>query len=257
MALKDLSSKILAFYADRYRTMAGYGAPEPYPSLAEMMEYLCGLPHEKICLYGFNRENIRDRLSMDTRQELIEKCIETGKKYSDELVQKYGTNDPVLLAKSIGLVIKRPDMPVGGGRVLFAEFEEPSEIRIYQDAIKNADRAIAENGLEKYFCNASVEDILISHEIFHCVEKEHKNDIFTLNYKISLWGIGCLKYTTHIVSLSEIAAMCFAQSLLNLQFSPYVLDVFLSYTYNKDAGGALYNEIRKTVGDSGIEMIAE
>lgn len=247
MAVKDLTNKLLAFYANRYRSMAGYQDPAPYPPLPEMMDYLCSLAERDICLYGFNRETMRDRFSLEEKRKLIECCISTGEKFALEMTAKYQTRKPSKIAEKLGITIKRPDMPVGGGRVLFAEFEEPNEIRIYQDAIKNADKAIAEYSLENRFSDASVEDILIAHELFHFVEKEHKEDIFTLNYKMELWRIGPFRYTSKIVSLSEIAAMCFAEKLLELPFSPYVLDVFLSYTYQQDAGGALYHEIRHTV----------
>ena len=39
--------------------------------------------------------------------------------------------------------------------------------------------------------------------------------------------------------------MRFAKTLTGLPFSPYLLEVFFTYSYNQDAGGSLYNEIKR------------
>ncbi|EES49542.1 hypothetical protein [Clostridium botulinum] len=37
--------------------------------------------------------------------------------------------------------------------------------------------------------------------------------------------------------------MAFAKELLKVPYSPYILDVFLVYLYNKEVAYSLYNEI--------------
>ena len=45
-----------------------------------------------------------------------------------------------------------------------------------------------------------------------------------------------------------MAAMAFVKELLDLPYSPYVLDVLLVYSYNKKAASALYEEILEAAG---------
>lgn len=243
MSLKSLSMKINQFYSDRYREMAGYHKPEPYPSLKEMVETLAALSDKVYGLYCFRREPMRAKISDEQRDELLERCFTEGARYADELLAQFDHAKPSEIAARLGIAIERPRVPVGGGRVLFAEYEEPSEIRVYQSAVANAQSAIEENNLESFFEGIDVEEVLIAHELYHWVEHRDKDAIFTLNYRVKLWRIGRFTNTAKLVSLSEITAMSFAKRLTGLPFSPNLFDVFLSYTYNQDAGGALYNEI--------------
>ena len=42
--------------------------------------------------------------------------------------QKYGTEDPKILAGKMGMKVKMPKVPTGGGVVLFAQYVQPDEI---------------------------------------------------------------------------------------------------------------------------------
>lgn len=244
MEEKKLGGKILDFYTQRYQNMAGFQMPGSYPSLYDMISELSQFPDEVFSLYGFRRDVLCNRVSSEERDRLIQSCLQDGIKYARMVRERFGALSPSELAQAIGITVNRPHIPTGGGRVLFAEFEEPAQIRIYQSAIQNADAAIVEHQLEPFFGGVKIEDILIAHELFHWVEMEYKDTVFSLNYRVELWKLGPYRHHSRMGCLSEITAMAFAKELTGLPFSPYLLDVFLSYTYQPDLGGSLYHEIR-------------
>ena len=83
---------------------------------------------------------------------------------------------------------------------------------------------------------------LLAHELFHAVEERHVKEIYTRTERVELWRKPFSNKST-ISCLSEIAAMAFAGKLLDLKVSPYMLDVLLVYSYDKNAAWGLYDEI--------------
>lgn len=67
-------------------------------------------------------------------------------------------------------------------------------------------------------------------------------EIYTRTERVELWRKPFSNKST-ISCLSEIAAMAFAGKLLDLKVSPYMLDVLLVYSYDKNAAWGLYDEI--------------
>lgn len=243
MAWNELSGKVLSFYKDRYQNMAGRPKPSEYPPLDEMFPILVQFSDEVYGLYGLKRDLLYGKIGPEERISLIRRCIEEGDRYAGRVMDRFGNILPSQIAAAAGIAIQRPFMPAGGGRVLFAEFEEPAEIRVYQSAIEKAGKAMETFHLEPYFRNIPIEEILIAHELFHWFETEQKDSVFTRNYQIDLWRFGPYHHRSRLASLSEITAMSFAKRLTGLPFSPYMLDVFLSYAYQPDIGGMLYHEV--------------
>lgn len=66
--------------------------------------------------------------------------------------------------------------------------------------------------------------------------------IFTRTEKVELWRKP-FSNRSAIACLSEIAAMAFAAELMELEASPYMLDVLLVYSYDRNAAWGLYDEI--------------
>ena len=87
-------------------------------------------------------------------------------------------------------------------------------------------------------------EILLAHELFHAVEEQYAGEIFTRTEKIELWRKPFSNRSV-ISCLSEIAAMAFARQLSGLSVSPYMLDVLLVYSYDKNTSYGLYDEIWK------------
>ena len=90
--------------------------------------------------------------------------------------------------------------------------------------------------------------VILSHEIFHCLEDKYSSEIFTRTEKIRLWSLGPLHNDSGIYALGEIAAMAFAQALNHLYYSPYVMDVFLVYDYSAEDASGLYEEMMTLAG---------
>ena len=250
MGLKDFAGKIAEFYAERYQKMAGIEVAGPCPPLAEMLDVLTALPDEVYGRYAFHREPLRGKVPEAERDRLILHCQAEGDRCAHELREEFGSLRPSELAAHLHLSVDRPVTPVGGGRVLFAEFEEPDKIRVYQSAVSRAREAIAEQGLEAYFHGIDIEEILIAHELYHWVEQRYAHQLFSRNHTITLWTLGPYRHTAHLACLSEITAMRFAKALTGLPCSPFFLDMFISYTYQPEAGAMLYHELQQTAAES-------
>lgn len=147
------------------------------------------------------------------------------------------------IAKNMGIEVDYPERPNGGGHIIFAQFVNPNKITIFKDSVDKALELIEKENMKELFNNVSIEEILLAHEIFHYIEEHNGQDMFTQNEKIRLWKIGSFKNDSNIVCLSEIAGMAFAKELLNLSYSPYVLDSFLVYLYYPKVGYDLYKEV--------------
>ncbi len=50
-----------------------------------------------------------------------------GAEWADKLAAEHGTRDPLTLCGELGLKLKTPATPAGGGQVLFAQFVQPDE----------------------------------------------------------------------------------------------------------------------------------
>ena len=105
--------------------------------------------------------------------------------------------------------------------------------------------------VEECGCNLlrreNLTNTLLAHELFHAVEERHVKEIYTRTERVELWRKPFSNKST-ISCLSEIAAMAFAGKLLDLKVSPYMLDVLLVYSYDKNAAWGLYDEIMNIRG---------
>lgn len=222
--------------------------------LLPMLEDLQTLTSEQWGLYAFGREPIRDRLSEEEKRTLIRQAQECGRQEAEALLLNTSGLLPTELAEKLGLKLAYPDMPNGGGNVIFAQFEEPDKITVFMDTVNKAAAMLAENeDLRMLLGAVAVRELLVAHELFHVVEMQKKDTIFTRNLRIPLWKVGKFQYTSSVGCLSEIAGMEFAASLLGMSFSPYVYDVFFIYLYNSAVSSDLYRSICRLAGHESIE----
>ena len=61
-----------------------------------------------------------------------------GREWAKRISEKYGTEDPKILAGKMGMKVKMPKVPTGGGVVLFAQYVQPDEITIFTDCVDKA-----------------------------------------------------------------------------------------------------------------------
>lgn len=201
----------------------------------EMVERLQSITDEVWGLYAFRRDPIRGKFTKEEKTTLVNQAIACGREKALQIKKDKTWQSVYELATQLGLKVEYPDRPVGGGHIIFAQFVNPNVITIYKDSIDKAEKCDALQGIQ-------VEQIVLAHEIFHYIEEQDEN-IFTRTEKIRLWKIGPFKNDSNIVCLSEIAGMAFAKELLDLEYSPFILDVLLVSLYHTKVSDALYEEI--------------
>lgn len=213
------------------------------PHIRVMLKELINISDEEWGMYAFRREPLKGKFSIEKKLELIEKANLCGIEYAKKIRQQNGNINVYEIAKNIGIEVDYPQRPNGGGHIIFAQFVNPNKVTIFKDSVDKALELIEKEKLNDLFNNVNVEEILLAHEIFHYIEEHNGDAMFTQTEKIRLWTLGPFKNDSNIVCLGEIAGMAFAKELLQLPYSPYILDSFLVYLYHPKVGYELYKEI--------------
>ena len=199
--------------------------------------------------YAFSRELLNGKFNEGQRTEWMEKSLACGREYARKVCRELMTKDPLILAAAMGMDISYPDFPEKTDRVLFAEYRVPNKICIYMDAVKTGERLLERQGIAELLAAGSdISRMLLAHELFHCVEEQYKHEIFTKTEKVRLWSLGFLHNDSNVIALSEIAAMGFAQEIMGIAYSPYVMDVLLVYGYSPEEASGLYEEMMVYAG---------
>jgi len=209
---------------------------------------LCQIADIEWALYAFSREPLNGRFDDKKRIELTQKALDCGTKTAEDCIKQYGTANPILIAEKMGLVVDYPLMPQDSGRVLFAEFREPNEVNVFMDAVNKSSELMDEPDVRKALGDLHIPSLLIAHELFHYIEQQQKNEIWTKTFKYEIWKVGPFRNRSTISVLSEIAAMGFSKRLIDLPYSPYVMDAFLVYGYTPQGASGLYEEMMKYAG---------
>lgn len=208
-----------------------------------MLKYLQSLKDVHWGRYAFSREPLEGKFTSEQKDALTHSAVQCGRVWATWVVKKYKTANPWQIAQAMNIHVECSSQTVGGGELLFAQFVQPNEITIFTNCLNNL------QSLETILPNRdTLKNILLAHELFHAIEEQNKCNIFTHTLKIELWRKP-FSNRSRIVCLSEIAAMAFAQELLGLSFNPYLLDVFLVYSYDQTAANELYSEICDLVKD--------
>ena len=204
-------------------------------SLRTMVKELLTLSDNDWIRYAFSREPIEGKISFE------------DKLHFGYLASVCGKDEAGLMGRDIeksisalGLTVKTPDLPNGGANVTFAQYEEDGTITIFMDTVKKAQPVL--NELEDLLGSVDIFKVLLMHEMFHAVEQKKADIIYTQTKKIELW-VKPFSNLSKIGCLSEIAAMSFAGSMLDLPYNPYIFDVILMYLYNQEAASMLFDEI--------------
>ena len=216
-------------------------------NIQTMIKVLANISEEAWGGYAFYHEPLERKFTVGQKKEYTRCAIKCGEEEARLLQEQYGELPIEEIMKNMGLTIATPDIPSGGGHVTFAQYVEPDEITVFMDCVKKARRLMEEEELMQYLPGLSIYDLLLTHELFHVIEYRKEKTIYTQTEKVELWRKP-FSNRSRIFCLSEIAAMAFARSMQKLTFSPYVLDVLLMYSYNKEAAVALYEEILEAAG---------
>ncbi len=229
--------------------MLGKKEPEKMPvySIADMLAVLTELTDEQWSGYAYYHEPLERKISAEKKIEYCVKANLCGQQEAEKLLCDYPNDSVSAIIEKQGFKMSFPDIPNGGGHVIFAQYVEPDQITVFMDCVKKAKGLIRKENLEKYLIDFDLKDILLAHELFHGIEYRNAKTIYTQTEKIDLWRKPFVN-RSRIIALSEMAAMAFAKRMTKLTFSPYVLDVLLMYCYNSEAASGLYDEILEASG---------
>ncbi len=227
-----------------------YAEQHVYP-LGEMMRDMAGIVPADYGWYAFSRELLRDKFSDDEKRVLMQRAYACGQEEAALLHAacadgQVGVLTPERAAAHLGVKIAFSDVPTDSAQVLFASFTEPDEIMVYRDAVRRGEALLAAQDEAAALPHLDITRVLLWHELFHAVELQKKDTIFTQTEKIALWR-GPFQNRSTIRCLGEIAAMAFAAEMEGLTFSPYCLDVLLVYGYDARAASALYDEMKQVL----------
>lgn len=245
--------KLLHAFFGNSREMAGeqrvmmkqMAAPTRERSLYSMMEHLLSLDDSVWHLYAWSRDPLEGKFTREQKLAYGSRAAECGRNEAELL--KKGANVWDIAAR-MGLKVSTPQVPVGGGYVIFAQYREPDSVTIYMDSARRAQELIRRERLEGLLGKQAVEDVLLAHELFHVTEYRKKDTIYTRTEKVELWRKP-FSNRSRMICLGEIGGMEFARRLTGIPYTPYVLDVLLMYGYDKEAATALYEEIAAFAGD--------
>lgn len=214
-------------------------------SLIEMMQNLLQVEDETFGLYAFSRDILKERISAEKKLEMIRKAISCGKKYAQLMIEKYETCDVNVIAEKLKLKIELEDALMTGKRILFASYTPPAEIRIMTEPVNKAAELISEGKTEliEYFQKDSIMNIIIGHELFHHLEDQFEEEIYTRTEKILLWKFLGFKNCSTVRALGEIGAMAFTKELNRLKYCPFVLDILLYYSYDSLSAEKIYHDV--------------
>lgn len=240
-------SKIINTFFDRGECKENENIFKEYTKvlpIREMAARFLEIEDNAFGMYAFSRDPIEGKFSKEQKLEYIKSANECGRNEAELAYVKGRSLEQ--LALELKLSIDTPDTPNGGGNVIFAQFIEPDSITIFMDTVKRAEPLIKE--LKDLLGDIDVFSILLAHELFHAIEYQKNDTIYTLTEKAELWKKP-FSNKSRLVCLSEIAGMAFCKNILKLKYSPYIFDVILMYGYSKEAATALYEDILEIVNE--------
>ena len=216
-------------------------------SIHTMMSKLIELTEQQWGGYAFYHEPLERKFSEEQKSDYIEKSVHCGAQEARILKDTYPDSTVREIVEQMNLTFLTPGTPAGGGHVVFAQYVEPDEITVFRDCVEKAETLINDKQLNQCLGNLDIEELLLAHELFHAIEYRKRKEIYTQTEKTELWRRP-FSNKSKILCLSEMAAMAFAKELLNLKYSPYIMDVLLMYSYDQEAACALYEEIQEAAG---------
>ena len=228
--------------------------PERTLPLEDMLIELIKIPSSVWGKYAFSRDILRNKISEEEKNRLTIKANECGYAYAEKLAEKYDTRIPSIMAKALDLQISYPDIPTDTSRVTFAQFVQPNKVMIYQDNLDKANDVLKDRQVSQILGAMQIKQLLLAHEIFHYLEIKDSKNIFTQTEKVELWAPKPFHNRSTIRSLGEIAGMAFAERLMGLTYSPFVMDVFFVYGYSKEVATILYDEIMELENENLSEV---
>jgi hypothetical protein len=176
---------------------------------------------------------------------LITKAIACGKEYAHQIICEYGATDIPTLAERLKLKIDFKEVSMSGKRIVFASYTTPDKIEIMKEPVCRAVQLLSKEAsvLVELFQQKSILNTILGHEIFHFIEEKFEGKIYTRTEKIRLWNFFGIKNDSTIRTLGEIGAMAFTKELNSLEYSPFILDILLYFSYDSSNAKKMYHDV--------------
>ncbi|MHC5248599.1 hypothetical protein [Enterococcus sp. LJL90] len=204
--------------------------------IGELWRAFKGSPEEKLQLLQLQESASFKKIPSDEIPELIAKAAADGKNLAASVEQKFPDYSLAEILKSQQLKVSFAELPISEKFISLGAFELPNQITINQ-SFQTKDAYFKKAGLPELLFE-NWQQVAIAHELFHFFAEPE--ELFVKSYRLSLWSLGFYQHQTSIGSLEEIAAMVFAKELLQLNYYPYLLNLFLPAAfYPQEAEGRL------------------
>lgn len=196
------------------------------------VEKLLSLDPLSLQKIAYLNESQAQLLSSEQKHSLMLQAAACGKSMAESLRQKYGICDVERLVSLCGGNIQKLYEPPEEEYALFAYFEKPDNITINTANIKKSEQLIIEYHLESLIGEISLQDLLLSHELYHLLESRVGKTSFVRQRHACFFRLGKLKLLRKVGCLEEIAAMSFASDMLKLKCSPYIFNIIMLYAFH-------------------------
>ena len=203
---------------------------------------LSSLPETVWAAYAKSRDPLNGRLTVDEYLPFYRAARQCGVELAQKARREWGDVPCGELAEKLGVRVERHPMPDGDGILPFAVFEEPDLIRIYTDNAEATRSLIEASGGDEFIGGTDICQMLLAHELFHVLQLREP-ELYVNQKHIRLWKIGPWIRESRLLSLEEVAAMAFAQELLQLPVNPYLYDVLMLLPQATEQAEKLYRNL--------------
>ncbi|GIO36393.1 hypothetical protein J41TS12_12540 [Paenibacillus antibioticophila] len=213
--------------------------------LEDMIGTLLQVDDQAWGAYAFSRDVLKRRIRPEQIAKMTDEAICCGKNYAKRMIAHYGCKDVRLLAEKMKIKVQFEPSSITGNRILFACYTPPDHIAIMDEPIRRAALLVSQEapGLVELFRQDDIMNTILGHEIFHAVEDRYESEMYTRTEKIVLWHFLGLKNCSKVRALSEIAAMSFTRELNRLDYSPFILDFLLYFSYDSSGAESIYRDV--------------
>lgn len=215
--------------------------------IKEILDELLSYDDKAWDRYVFGKEPLIGRLSQEERDYYAELAHKTGITLAREVRAGFPDNTVQEIIKKSGIRLDIQEKQDNGSYIMFACYTEPNSILLYNKPIRDAEVLLKRENCDKILEEKEIREILLAHELFHWYEYKRK-DLPTQQKYITTFKIGKFANRSKIVTLSEIGAMAFAKELLQLKYSPYILDVILLMPFNRALAKEVFDSMRQKQG---------
>lgn len=218
--------------------------------LEEMFEQLSSINEENGGFYEFSKDILRDKIADEEKMEMVINAIACGQAWARKMLTKFELErnvpqKPTNLARLLGLKINEISGKPTQFRMVFAQFVSDQTIEIVKEPIDQYTK-LAEISLKLPHPDI-VREVLIAHEIFHFLEMQYPEEMYSHQKTIRLWKLFNYEHRSTIGATSEIAAMAFAKEICSVDFVPQILDVLLSYPMEIEFSKNIYQMMMDSV----------